>query len=140
MKELSKILSVFINVANYGVGLAVAVILLFKKDFVSVFYVSGMSSNESLFFNMLLFQAGLVLLGILLIFMTSDAKKKDMTVEFPVFYEIVPLIISAISIYYAFTGETAREKAIVIAIAVLYSVLSIPIIYSGARIFQIYKK
>lgn len=140
MKELSKILGVLINVANYGVGLAVAVILIFKKDFVSVFYVNGMSSNESLFFNMILFQAGLALLGLLLIFMTSDVKKKDFTVEFPVFYEIIPVIISGISIFYAFSGETAREKMIVIGSAVLYSALSVIIIYSGARIFQLYNK
>ncbi len=140
MKEISKILGVVINAANYGVGLAVAIILLFKKDFVSVFYIMGMTSNESLFFNMIMFQIGLVLLGIVIVMMTSDQKKKDAVIEFPVFYEIVPIVISGISIYYAFTGETAREKIVVIACAILYSVLSAIVIYCGSRLFQIFPK
>ena len=140
MREISKILSVFINVANYAVGFAVVVILIFKMDFISVFYIMGMTSNESLFFNMILFQVGLVLIGIVLTMMTSDRKNKDTVIEFPVIFETVPIIISGISIYYAFTGETLREKIVVIALAVLYSVFSVIVIYSGSRIFQIFPK
>ena len=140
MREITKLLSVFINAANYAVGFAVAIILIFKKDFVSVFYIMGMTTNESLFFNMIMFQIGLLLIGLVLVMMTSERKKKDAVIEFPVFYEIIPLIISGISIFYAFTGETAREKIVVIACAVLYSVISTVIIYSGARIFQIFPK
>ena len=140
MREISKILSVFINIANYAAGFAVAVILLFKLDFISVFYIMGMTSNESLFFNMLMFQIGLVLIGLVLVMMTSDRKKKDTVIEFPLFYEFKPIIISGISIYYAFTGDTQREKIAVIAASVLYSVFSAIIIYSGSRIFQIFPK
>ena len=140
MRELTKILGVFINLANYAVGFAVAIILLFKKDFVSVFYIMGMTSNESLFFNMILFQIGLVLIGLLLIIMTSDRKPKDTVIVFPLFYEIIPLIITGISIFYAFTGDIVREKIVVVILAIVYSLLSALIIYSGSRIFQIFPK
>ena len=59
MKQLSKALAVFINLCNYGVGIAVAMILIFKSDFTSIFYVNGMTTNESLFFNMLLLKRDL---------------------------------------------------------------------------------
>ncbi len=127
------------NAANYAVGLAVAIILIFKKDFVTVFYISGMTSNECLFVNMILFQAGLVLLAILLIVMNS-APDNNTEIVFPLFYEFVPILLSGISIYYAFTGDTAREKIVVIICAVLYSVFSAIIIYSGSRLFQLNPK
>ena len=136
MKPLSKILSVFINLANYGVGIAVALILILKKDFISVFYIHGMTSNESLFFNMILFQAGLAAVGVVLCLLVNEYQKSDKPVTFPVIYEIVPVFIAAISIYFAFAGETVREKIVVIACAVLYAVLSPVIIYCGARIFN----
>ena len=140
MNNIVKAASVLINLANYGVGIAVAAILIFKLDFVSVFYIEGMTSNECLLFNLIMFQLGLVLFGLVLCSMTSDKKKPDMVIEFPIFYEIIPIIISAISIFYAFTGELLREKILVVLFAILYSVFSGVIVYSGARMFQIFAK
>ena len=138
MKALSKILSVFINLANYGVGIVVAVILLFKKDFVSIFYINGMTSNESLFFNMIIFVAALALTGIVLCLLLDEYKKSDKTVDFPIIYEIIPLAVSVLSIVFAFKGDTVREKVVVIFLALLYSLLSAVIIYTGSRAFRLY--
>ena len=139
MKELTKVLAVLINAANYGVGIAVCAILMFKWDFISVFYIMGMTTNESLFFNLIMFQLGLVLLGILLVFMTNDQMKKDTVIEFPVFYEIIPIILAVISIVYSFSAETAREKLVMIGCSVLYALFSAVIVYCGSRVFQVYE-
>lgn len=140
MKEIARPIAVLINLANYGVGLAVAAILIFKLDFVSVFYIEGMTSNECLLFNLIMFQLGLVLLGLLICSMTSSQKKPDTVIEFPVFYELIPVLISGISIFYAFTGELVREKILVVLLAILYSVFSGVIVYCGTRVFQIFAK
>ena len=140
MKEVSKAIAVISNLANYAVGIAVAVILIFRLDFVSVFYISGMTSNECLFFNMTAFQLGLMLLCALVCMMVNDEKKPEKEIEFPVFYAAIPIVISGISIFYGIAGETTREKIFVIISAILYTVLSAISIYCGTRIFQTYKK
>ena len=139
MNNIAKAVAVIINLANYGVGLAVAAILIFRLDFVSVFYFNGMTSNECLFFNMIMFQLGLMLLGLVICSMSDSYKSPDMIIEFPVFYEIIPIIITAISIYYAFTGETLREKVLVCAFSVIYSLFSAVIVYCGSRIIRIFQ-
>lgn len=138
MNNISKAIAVFINLANYGVGIAVAAILIFRLDFVSVFYIEGMTSNECLFFNMIMFQVGLLLLGAVICSMTNSYKKPETEIEFPIFYEAIPIIITGISIFYAFTGDLLREKILVIIFAILYSVFSALIVYFGTRIFQIF--
>ncbi|MBQ7739737.1 MAG: hypothetical protein IJT65_00690 [Eubacterium sp.] len=140
MKQFSKALAVFINLANYAVGIAVTVILLFKLDYLSVFFINGMTSNEGLFFNMAIFIIALALIGIVLNMLVDEYDKKDMTFQFPLVFEILPIIISVINIIYAFKGETTREKLIVIAVSLLYSALSLVTIYCGSRVFQIYPK
>ncbi len=140
MEKLFKALAVITNAANYAVGIAVAIILIFKTDFISVFYISSMTTNECLFFNLIMFQLGLMLVGILICIMANDYKKNEKVIEFPVFYELIPIAITVISIFYGFRGETSREKLIVIACAVLYSVISAVIVYCGSRIFQILGK
>lgn len=140
MKQFSKGLAFFINLANYGVGIAVTVILLFKLDFISIFYLYGMTSNESLFFNMAIFICVLLMIGIVLNLLINEFEKTDKTFEFPIVFEIIPAAISIINIIFAFKSSTAREKIIVIAVSVLYAVFSAGIIYSGTRIFQIFPK
>ncbi|MCR5208195.1 MAG: hypothetical protein K6C14_06965 [Eubacterium sp.] len=140
MRQLAKALAVFINLANYGVGIAVALILLLKADFTSVFYLQGLTTNESLFFNMLLFIAGLALLGLVLILLTKEYKKLSLIIEFPIVFEALPLIVSVISIIYGFRADTQREKIFVIAAAVIYALLSLVIIYAGATVYQIFPK
>ena len=100
MKEISKLLMIGINLSNQAVGIAVAIILLLKRDFVSVFYITGMSSNESLFFNLILFQIGLALVGVVVCMMNNSTEANSKTIEFPIFYEIIPIVISVICIYY----------------------------------------
>ncbi len=140
MRQLSKTLAVFINVCNYGVGLYVALILIFKRDFTSIFYVNGMSTNESLFFNMLLFEAGLAALGIVLVLMTREYKKLNLVIEYPIIFEVFPVIVSIVSVIYALKADTSREKILVIAAAVAYALLSLIVIYAGAAVFQIFPK
>lgn len=138
MKILGKILSVFTNLCNYGVGIAVALILILKKDFISIFYINGMTSNESLYFNMILFTAGLALIGIVVSMLSNEYNPSTKAIEFPTIYVIVPAIISLISIYYGISGVTIREKIVVIVCAVVYFLLSAVTIYSGSKIFQLY--
>ncbi len=140
MKGLAKGVSAFINLANYGVGIAVAVILIFKLDTVSIFYVKSMTSNESLFFNMIMFQIGLALAGVIMCLLINEYVKSDITVEFPVIYAVIPIIISVVSIFYGIAGETVREKILVCACAIAYAVLSVIIVYCGSRTFQMLKK
>ncbi len=140
MEKLFKALAALTNAANYAVGIAVAAILIFKTDFVSVFYISSMSTSESLYFNLILFQAGLLLVSIVICFMANDYKKNTKTIEFPVFYELIPLIISAIGIFFALKGDGGRERIVIIVCSLLYSVFSAVIIYCGSRIFQLFEK
>ncbi|MFR5876793.1 MAG: hypothetical protein ACLUFN_09920 [Eubacterium sp.] len=140
MKTFAKILSVFTNLCSYGVGIAVVLILILKKDFISIFYINGMTSNESLYFNMILFEAVLALTGIVICMLAKEYGAENITVEFPTVFTILPIILGGISIYYGFAGETAREKAVVIICALLYILLSAVILYTGSKIFQLYPK
>lgn len=140
MKQLSKALAVFINLCNYGVGIAVAMILIFKSDFTSIFYVNGMTTNESLFFNMLLFEAGLAALGVVIVLMTREYKKLTLVIEYPIIFEVLPVIVSVVSIVYGLRADTSREKIFVIAAAVAYALLSLVVIYAGTTVFQIFPK
>lgn len=140
MKQLSKALAVFINVCNYGVGIWVALTLILRRDFTSVFYINGMSTNESLFFNMLLFEAGLAALGVVIVLMTREYKKLSLVIEYPIVFEVLPVVVSVISIMYAIKADTSREKIFVIAAAVAYALLSLAVIYAGAAVFQIFPK
>ncbi|MBQ3904709.1 MAG: hypothetical protein II744_07005 [Eubacterium sp.] len=140
MKQLSKALAVFINLCNYGVGIAVAMILIFKSDFTSIFYVNGMTTNESLFFNMLLFEAGLAALGVVIVLMTREYKKLTLVIEYPIIFEVLPVAVSVVSIVYGLRADTSREKIFVIAAAVAYALLSLVVIYAGTTVFQIFPK
>lgn len=140
MKTIAKILSVFTNLCSYGVGIAVVLILVLKKDFISIFYINTMTSNESLYFNMILFEAGLALAGTVICMLAKEYGAEDITVEFPTVFAIVPIIVGGISIYYGFAGTTVREKAVVIICALLYILLSVIILYTGSKVFQLYPK
>ncbi len=140
MKILAKVLSVFINLANYGVGIAVALILVFKWDYVSIFYIEGMTSNECLFFNMIMFQLGLALAGFIVCMLSNEYNPKKINVQFPTLFILLPVLIGAVSIFYGLAGDTVAEKVIVSACAVIYVALSFVIITAGSRIFQLYPK
>lgn len=140
MKTAAKILSVFTNLCSYGAGIAVTLIMVLKKDFISIFFINGMTSNESLYFNLILFEAGLALAGVVICMLAKEYGAKDITVEFPTVFEIIPIIIGGIGIYYGFSGTTAREKAAVIICALLYIILSAVILYTGSKVFQLYPK
>ena len=75
MKQFSKGFAFFINLANYAAGISVALILLLKRDFTSILYINGMTTNESLFFNMIMFVTGLALAGIVLYLIVKENKK-----------------------------------------------------------------
>lgn len=134
MNKLAKILSVFFNLANYGVGIAVAVTLIFKLDFISVFYVNSMTSNQSLFFNLILFQVGLALASAVVSMLVGSSYGK--VVEFPTSFMILPLIVAVIGVVYALSGDTTAEKIFVIVASIIWLVLSGVIIYFGSRTFQ----
>ena len=140
MKQLSKALAVFINLCNYGVGIWVALTLILRRDFTSIFYIDSMTTNESLFFNMILFDAGLAALGVVIILMTREYKKLSLVIEYPIIFEVLPVVVSVISVLYALKADTSREKIFVIAAAVLYALFSLVVIYAGAAVFQIFPK
>lgn len=140
MKTVAKILSVFINLANYGVGIAVALILVFKWDYVSIFYINGMTSNECLFFNMVMFQAGLALMGLIVCLLSNEYNPQKIQTQFPTLFILFPILIGAVCIFYGFAGDTAAEKLFVSVCAVIYIALSFAIITAGSRIFQLYPK
>ena len=135
MKTAFKIISVFANLLSLAAGAWVTITMLLDLDFYSIFYIEGMSSAESLYFNLIMFIIGIALLMFILP-MFSDEKPKE--VEFPTIYGIIPLIIGLISVYFAFNSSTStiREKIIIIASAVLYVLLSEVIIYNSAKIFS----
>lgn len=135
MKTVFKIISVTANLADYAAGIAAVAILLLKKDFISIFFIPGMTSMESLFFNLIMFEIGLALLMKVSSLLIGEYAKKGIEIEFPTIYGIIPLITGAISIYLAFTGDTLREKILVIVSAILYVLLSATVIYNGAKIF-----
>lgn len=136
MKGLSKALLVFTNLADYAVGITAVIILLLKKDFISIFYINGMSTNQSLFFNLILFQAGLALVSVVICLLANEYARKDIVVEFPVIYLILPIIMGLIGGYYGISGENSGEKAFVIIASVIYIALSAVVIYCGSRVFQ----
>lgn len=138
MNKLAKILSVFFNLANYGVGIAVAIILIFKLDFISVFYVNSMTSNQSLFFNLILFQVGLALASVVVSMLVGTSYTK--VVEFPTMFMLLPLAVAVIGIVYALGGDTTAEKVFVIVASTVWFVLSGVIVYFGSRTFQMLEK
>ena len=141
MKAASKILSVFINLANYCAGIFVIITIVLKKDFISILYINGMTSNESLFFNMIIFETVLALIGIVLVLLINEYAPFDGTTEFPLIFEIAPIIMAAAGIYLGIsTGDIVREKIITSVFCVLYAALSAVVIYTGTRIFQTFPK
>ena len=93
-----------------------------------------MSSAESLYFNMIMFVIGLSAL-MFIIPMLLETKAKD--VEFPTMLGLLPLIIGAVNIIFAFSLDTAREKVIVILSSVIYFFLICTMIYNAAKLFKI---
>lgn len=140
MKVLAKALSVFINLANYGVGIAVALILVFKWDYVSIFYINGMTSNECLFFNMIMFQVGLALIGFVVCLLVNEYNPQKINVQVPTLFILLPALIGVVSIFYGFASDTVAEKLIITGFALIYVGLSFVIITAGSRIFQLYPK
>lgn len=139
MANLYKALTVLNNLANYAVGIAVCAILIFKRDFISIFFFNGMTTNMALFFNMIMFQLGVVLLAIVLSMLVID-NKKPIVVTFPVIYMIVPVIVGVIGIYFGITGVSVLEKVFVIAASVIYVGLSGVLIYFSTKLFEAFSQ
>lgn len=140
MKYAAKALAVFTNLCSWGVGIAVLLIKLLEKNFIAVFIISGLNYNESLFFNMSLFCIGTALLGIVLTMLAGEYEKKPVTVEFPIIWAFIPAAISLYFTYIGVNGATPREKAIVIASALIYILTNMVNIYTGTKIFTMFPK
>lgn len=138
MNKLAKILSVFFNLANYAVGIAVAVILIFKLDFISVFYVNSMTSNQSLFFNLILFEIGLALASAVVSMLIGTSYSK--VVDFPTSFMLLPLGVAVVGFWFAFRGDTVAEKVFVCVASIIWLILSGIVIYFGSRTFQMLEK
>ena len=134
MKSLLKIFGVFANLLGLAAGVWVTLTTALHLDFYSIFFIPGMSSAESLYFNMIMFVAGLSAL-MFIIPMLLETKAKD--VEFPTMLGLLPLIIGAVNIIFAFSLDTAREKVIVILSSVIYFFLICTMIYNAAKLFKI---
>ena len=135
MKIVLRIIAVISNLLGIFAGLWATATTLFKLDFYSVFFIQGMTSAESLYFNMIMFVLGLAAL-MFVIPMLLDEK---VDVEFPTIIAFIPLVIGVINIVSAFSLTTVREKVLVIVFSVLYVFLSATLIYNGAKLFQIKK-
>ncbi len=140
MSKAAKVIGVFTNLCTYGAGIAVLLIKLLKKDFIAVFILSGLNYNESLFFNLLLFCGGAALVSVVLTMLMNEYKPELVTVEFPVIWALLPAALGIVFLYFGFTGETPREKLIVIAAAAVYLVASFVNIYCGAKMFALFPK
>ena len=136
MKTFLKIIGVISNILCFAAGIWVSVTMLFELDFCSVLFIPGMSSAESLYFNMIMFVVGV---AALMFVVPALSEEKAQSVEFPTMLAIIPLIISVIGIITSFTLWETREKIIVILSSILYFLLSGTIIYNGAKIFQMNK-
>ena len=138
MKAASKILSVFINLASYCAGIFVIITMILKKDFISIVYFNGMTSNECLFFNMILFEAVLALIGVVLVMLINEYVTFDGVTEYPLIFEIPPVLMAAVGVYLSVTtAEITREKITCAALCVAYALLAAIVIYTCTRIFQI---
>ena len=133
MIKAFKAFSVFFNVLSVAAGIWTSVVMLFELKFYPVLFIPGMSTAESLYFNMIMFVLGLAAIMFIL---PAFSENKAETVEFPTVWAIVPLVIGVIGIVSAFSLSTPREKIIVILSSVLYFLLSGTMIYNGAKIFQ----
>ena len=136
MKIALRIIAVLSNLIAIAAGAWATATTLLNLDFYSIFFIPGMSSAESLYFNMIMFVIGLSAL-MFVIPMLLDEKPES--VEFPTIYGIIPLVIGIVNIILAFSLATPREKIIVILASVLYILLSGTIIYNGAKLFEINK-
>jgi hypothetical protein len=134
MNTAVKIFGVFASLLGLAAGVWVTLTTALHLDFYSIFFIPGMSSAESLYFNMIMFVLGVAAL-MFVIPMLLD--KKPESVEFPTIFALIPLVISAINIIFAFSLDTAREKIIVILSAVIYFFLVCTIIYNGAKLFSV---
>lgn len=133
MKTIFKTISVFANILFLIAGIWVTLVTLLKLDFYSIFFIQGMTSAESLYFNMIMFVIGIAALMFVL---PSLLEEKAQDVEFPTIFALLPLSIGIINIICAFSLSLTREKIVVIAASVLYIVLFGTTIYNGAKIFQ----
>jgi len=133
MKIALKITAVTSNLLGIAAGIMVCLTMLLGLDFYSVLFIPGMTTAESLFFNMIMFVLGL---SALMFILTALSEEKKSDVEFPTFFAIIPLAISVVFIIKAFSLSTSREKIIVILSAVIYFLLSSTLLYNGAKIFQ----
>ena len=133
MKIALKITAVISNLLGIAAGIMVCLTMLLGLDFYSVLFIPGMTTAESLFFNMIMFVLGL---SALMFILTALSEEKKSDVEFPTFFAIIPLAISVVFIIKAFSLSTSREKIIVILSAVIYFLLSSTLLYNGAKIFQ----
>ena len=140
MKGFAKGLSVFIGMCDYGVGIVVALTLILKLDSVSIIYINGMSTNESLLLNTAVFTLILAAIGVVLNSFVGADGKSEGSIEFPLVYEALPVIVAGIIIFYAFQGETGREKLLMVVFAVLYALLSAVVILFASKMFQIFPK
>ena len=133
MKIALKITAVTSNLLGIAAGIMVCLTMLLGLDFYSVLFIPGMTTAESLFFNMIMFVLGL---SALMFILTALSEEKKSDVEFPTFFAIIPLAISVVFIIKAFSLSTTREKIIVILSAVIYFLLSSTLLYNGAKTFQ----
>ena len=134
MKSVFKIVGVVSNLLCLAAGIWVTLTTLLKLDFYSIFFIPGMSSAESLYFNMVLFVLGVAALMFVLPMLLDE---KPDNVEFPTMFGLLPLVIGVINIISAFSLDTPREKILVIVSMILYIFLFGTTIYNGAKLFQI---
>lgn len=140
MKTLARALSIIIGLLDQCVGIVIALTLILQLDSVSVFYINGMTTIECLLFNTVIFTAILAGIGFAADLFFVNGEKNDAPVEFPVVYEVLPVIVAGIGVFYSFQCDTVREKITGTVMALLYALLSAVVIYFATKIMQRFPK
>ena len=89
---------------------------------------------------MSLFCVASALLGVVLVMLLGDYNRSGVTVEFPIIWAIIPAAIGVLFLYFGITGAAAREIAIMIVSALIYMCSAAVNIYTGTKVFTMFKK
>lgn len=140
MRGFARAISIVIGLLDHCVGIVLALTLILQLDSVSVFYLNGMTTIESLLFNTVIFTAILAGIGFAADMFIGESEKSAEPVEFPVIYEALPVIVAGIGIFYSFQCETVRERITGTVMALVYALLSAVIIYFATKMMQRFPK
>lgn len=141
MKPFAKTLSIIICLLGQAAGIVQGITLILSEKYYAVIVIPGMGYYELLLFNVAVFTAILAAIGFVLNVFVGEHVKNSQPVDFPVIYEVIPLISTGVGIFFVIqNGATVREKIVGTVLALLYAALSAVIIYYVAKILRLFPK